>query len=198
MPSGFQTPADQLQPNFYRVTIDTSSGTYFPTTDGNDNGGITPTSWDALATPPTTLIKGKARARGNMRFRNIVNSLTGLADCQIHDVTITEANGDAQATTISFSVKFDRDAFIPLTGAVIGSSTVGNDINNAAMDTTAKVIKNAIAQGIRASTTASSRVYDGTQGVQIPVTVTATAQNAAQTLGVITVSLIDTVTVVNA
>ena len=66
------------------------------------------------------------------------------------------------------------------------------------MDTTAKVIKNAIAQGIRASTTASSRVYDGTQGVQIPVTVTATAQNAAQTLGVITVSLIDTVTVVNA
>jgi len=197
MPSGFQTPVDQLQPNFYRVTIDTSSGTYFPTTDGNDNGGITPTSWDALATPPTTLAKGKARARGNMRFRNIVNSLTGLADCQIHDVTITEANGDAQATTISFSVKFDRDSYIPLTGAIVGSTTVGNDINNAAMDTTAKVIKNAIAQGIRASTTASSRVYDGTQGTQIPVTVTATAQTAAQTLGVITCTLIDTVTVVN-
>ena len=198
MPSGFQTPADQLQPNFYRVTIDTSSGTYFPTADGNDNGGITPNSWDSFATPPTTLIKGKARARGNMRFRNIVNSLSGLADCQIVDITITEANGDAQATTISFSVKYDRDAFIPLTGAVIGSTTVGNDIGNNAMDTIAKVIKNAIAQGIRASTTATARVYDGSQGLQPSITVTATGQTAAQTLGVITVSLIDTVTVISA
>jgi len=198
MPSGFQTPGDQLQPDFYRVTIDTSSGIYFPTTDNNDNGGITPNSWDSFATLPTTLAKGKARARGNMRFRNIVNALTGLADCQLLDVTITEANGDAQATTISFSVRYDRDAFIPLTGAVIGSTTVGNDINGAAMDTTAKVIKNAIAQGIRASTTASARVYDGTQGSQMPITVTATAQTAAQTLGVITCTLIDTVTVVNA
>jgi hypothetical protein len=198
MPSGYQTPVDQLQPDFYRVTIDTSSATFFPTADGNDNGGITPNSWDSFATLPTTLVKGKARARGNMRFRNIVNALTGLADCHLMDVTITEANGDAQATTISFSVRYDRDTFIPLTGAVIGSTTVGNDINNAAMDTTAKVIKNAIAQGIRASTTASARVYDGTQGTQIPVTVTATAQTAAQTLGVITCTLIDTVTVVNA
>ena len=198
MPSGFQTPVDLLQPNFYRVTIDTSSGTYFPTADSNDNGGITPNSWDSFTTLPTTLVKGKARARGNMRFRNIVNALTGLSDCQILDVTITEANGDAQATTISFSVRYDRDAFIPLTGAVIGSTTVGNDINNATMDTVAKVIKNSIAQGIRASTTASTRVYDGTQGVQIPVTVTATAQTAAQTLGVITCTLIDTVTVINA
>jgi len=198
MPSGFQTPVDLLQPNFYRVTIDTSSGTYFPTADGNDNGGITPNSWDSFATLPTTLIKGKARARGNMRFRNIVNALTGLSDCQILDVTITEANGDAQATTISFSVRYDRDAFIPLTGAVIGSTTVGNDINNATMDTIAKVIKNAIAQGIRASTTASARVYDGTQGSQMPITVTATAQTAAQTLGVITCTLIDTVTVISA
>ena len=200
MPSGFQTPVDQLQPDFYRVTIDTSSATFFPTADGNDNGGITPNSWDSFTTLPTTLVKGKARARGNMRFRNFVNALTGLADCHLLDISITEANGDAQATTISFSVRYDRDTFIPLTGAVIGATTVGNDINGAAMDTIAKVIKNAIAQGIRASTTASARVYDGgnTQGVQMPITVTATAQTAAQTLGVITVSLIDTVTVVNA
>ena len=60
MPSGFQQDTNQLSPNFYRVAVDTSSGTYFPTTDGNTNGSITSNGWDALATAPTTLIKSKS------------------------------------------------------------------------------------------------------------------------------------------
>ena len=193
MPSGFQNDANQLQAEMYKVIITMSSGTYYPTADGNDNGGVTPNSSDSFATLPTTLAKGKARARGNMRFRNIVNALTGLADCQIRDITITEANGDAQATSLQFTVAYDRPAFIALTGASIGTDTVGNNVAGAAMDTTAKVIANAIAVAINTSTTANVRVYDGSaaQDTEQAITVTQTGATAAQALGTVAVTLID-------
>ena len=109
MPSGFQQDANQLQPSFYRVVLDLSG---YPVNDGNDNGGITPNSSDSFSTLPTTLVKGQARARGNIRFRNIINKLANVADCQILDIEINEANADAQAEAIAFTVKFDRDAGI--------------------------------------------------------------------------------------
>ena len=193
MPSGFQNDANQLQAEMYKVIITMSNGTYYPTADGNDNGGVTPNSSDSFATLPTTLAKGKARARGNMRFRNIVNALTGLADCQIRDITITEANGDAQATSLQFTVAYDRPAFIALTGASIGTATVGNNVAGAAMDTTDKVIANAIAVAINTSTTANVRVFDGTavQDTDQAITVTQTGATAAQALGTVAVTLID-------
>lgn len=109
MPSGFQQDTNQLQPSFYRVVLDLSG---YPVNDGNDNGGVTPNSSDSFSTLPTTLAKGQARARGNMRFRNIVNKLANLADCQILDIEINEANADSQAEAIAFTVKFDRAAGI--------------------------------------------------------------------------------------
>ena len=201
MASGFQQDTNQLQPNFYRVAVDMSSATYYPTADGNTNGGVTPNSWDSFSTAnlPTTLVKSTARSRGNLRFRNIVNEVSSLADCQILDLTITEANADAQATALSFTVKFERDAFVPLTGTLQGTATVGNDIAGAAMNTVAKAVANAVATGIRDTATASVRVYNPTitEGYQLPITVSA-AGTAAQVLGTVTVTLIDTVTVVNA
>jgi hypothetical protein len=200
MPSGFQNDANQLQAEMYKVIITMSNATYYPTADTNDNGGVTPTSADsfALADFPTTLAKGQARARGNMRFRNIVNRLTGLADCQIRDITITESNGDAQATSLEFTVAYDRPAFIALTGDVLGSSsTVGNNLANAAMDTRAKRIANEIALGIRDTTTASSQVEYIGNGLQLPITVTHTGATASQTLGTVSVTLIDESTLFN-
>lgn len=201
MPSGFQQDINQLQPNFYRVAIDMSSGTYYPTADGNTNGGVSPNGWDyfTAANAPTTLVKAKARGRGNQRFRNIVNRLTGLGDCQILDITITEANADAQATALTFTVKYDRDAFIALTGTLQGTTALGNDLAGNAMDTVAKRIANEVASGIRDTTTALCRVYDPTvgEGTQTSLTVSA-AGTAAQTLGTVTVTLIDTTTVINA
>jgi hypothetical protein len=194
MPSGFQNAVDQLQAEMYKVIVDMSNTTYFPTADGNDNGGVTPNAWDAFTILPTTLVLGKARARGNMRFRNVVNRLQGLGDCQIRDITITEANGSSQATSLQFTVLYERPLFAALTGAQQGATTVGNDINGSTMDTTAKVVRNAIAQGIRDTTTATARVYDpsvGVQGTQQSISVTATGQTAAQTIGVLTVTQID-------
>jgi len=186
MPSGFQNDANQLQAEMYKVIVTMSNPTYYPTADGNDNGGVTPTSSDSFAILPTSLVLGKARARGNMRFRNVVNRLAGLADCQVRDVTITEANGSAQATSLQFTVNYERPAFIPVTGTAIDGST--------AITTTAIAIQNAVAQGIRDTTTGQMRVYDPTVGsgdTQQTISVTTTGMNALQTFGTVAVTLID-------
>ena len=190
MPSGFQNDSNQLQAEMYRVVVTMSNATYYPTTGGaeNDRGGVTPTSSDSFSTAnaPTTLAKGQNRARGNMRFRNVVNRLTGLADCQIRDITITEANADAQATSLAFTVAYDRPGFIPVTGTAIDGST--------AITTTAIAIQNAVAQGIRDATTAAVRVFDPTVGsgdTQLSLSVTASGATAAQTFATVGVTLID-------
>ena len=186
MPSGFQNDLDHLQAEMYKVIITMSNSTYYPTADGNDNGGVTPNSSDSFTTAnlPTTYVTGKARARGNMRFRNIINRLTGLADCQIRDITITEANADAQATSLQFTVNYERPAFVPVTGAnaIDGSTPIS---------TTAIAIQNAIAQGIRDVTTETQRVYNPTVGdTQFAITVTTTGMTATQTFGTVAVTRI--------
>lgn len=185
MPSGFQNDANQLQAEMYRVVITMSNTTYYPTTDGDNNGGITPNSWDAFASGPSTAVLARARARGNMRFRNIVNQVTGLTDMQVRDITITEADADAQATSLAFTLLIERPQFINVTGTAIDGST--------ALTTTALVLKNEIAKAIRLSTTASSRVFDPTTdtGTQQSITATHTGATATQTFGTVAVSLID-------
>jgi len=196
MPSGFQQDSNQLSPDFYRVVVDMTSSTYYPTADANTNGGVTPNSSDSFTTAnlPTTYIKGKARARGNMRFRNVVNRLTGLADCQIIDMEIgAETNGDAQATSLAFTARFDRDAGIPLTGALQGTTAVGNDVAGNAMDTIAKAIKDAVTRGIMDATTAATRVYNpaGTGDSQESITVASPNATTANIYGTVTVTLVD-------
>lgn len=195
MPSGFQQDSNQLSPDFYRVVVDMSSGTFYPTADATTNGAVTPNSSDSFSTAnlPTTYALGKARARGNMRFRNVINRLTGLADCQILDIEVGgEANGDAQATSLAFTVRFDRDNGIPLTGALQGTATVGNDVANNAMDTVAKAVKDAVVRGIMDATTASARVYNpNTDGGQESITVAAPNATVSNIYGTVTVTLID-------
>jgi hypothetical protein len=172
MASGFQQDINQLSPNFYRVAVDMSN----------------------------TLEASYARARGNLRFRNVVNSLSGLADCQILDITITEANADAQATALTFTVRFERDSFVPLTGSKQGAATTGNNANDLPMDTIAKAVANAVASGIFGTASATSRIYnpDYREGFQLATIAEPKALTAAQVLSTVTVTLIDTVTVRNA
>jgi len=188
MPSGFQNDANQLQAEMYRATITMSNSTYYPTADSDDNGGVTPSASDSFATLPTTLAKGKARARGNMRFRNVVNRLTGLGDCQIRDITITETNGDAQATSLAFTVAYDRPALITVSGTAVDGST--------AITTTALAIRDAITRGIRDVTIANVRVYNGAtaEDTQMSLTVTTTGATATQQFGTVAVSIIDEAT----
>lgn len=193
MPSGFQQNTNQLAPGLFRVVWVANTGTY-PTADGNDNGAVTPNSSDSFSTAnlPTTLAKGQARARGNMRFRNIINRLSGLADCQILDVEVGgETNGDAQATSLAFTVKYDRDA--GLVGAVttLNASATAVD-GSTAVTTNAIAIKDQVVRGFRDATVANVRVYDGTaaEDKQLSITVAA-PDTVADIWADVTVTLID-------
>jgi hypothetical protein len=169
----------------YKVIITMTNATFYPTADSNDNGGVTPNSSDSFAVLPTSQVLGKARARGNMRFRNVVNRLQSLGDCQIRDIVITEANGSAQATNLQFTVYYERTAFINLTGTAIDGSTP--------ITTNAIAIQNAVAQGIRDTTNGAVRVYDPTVGVgdtQQAIAVTATGMSATQTFGTVAITRI--------
>jgi hypothetical protein len=176
MPSGFRQDTNQLSPTFYRVVWVANTGTY-PTADGNTNGAITPNSSDSFATAnlPTTLVKGKARARGNMRFNNVVRRLSNLADCQILDIEVgDEANGDAQATSIAFTVRFDRDAGVVDATTKLNSSATAVD-GATAVTTVAIAIKDQFVRGFRDATTYLSRVYDGALGTDNQISLTVAA-----------------------
>lgn len=192
MPSGFQQDTNQLQPSFYRIVLDLTG---YPVADGTDNGGVTPNSSDSFSNLSTTLILGKARARGNMRFRNIVNRLSNLADCQILDIEITEANADAQATAIAFTVKFDRDAgILDSVKNMVKEPFFMHGSVNTEITTTALAITDQIVRAITDTTSATMKVAYGSNPNELDtqqlITVTAPA-TAADVLSDVTVSLID-------
>jgi hypothetical protein len=171
MPSGFVQDSNQLAPGFYRVVWAASAGTY-ATADGNDNGAIGPTSADnvgsgknQISALPTTLVASKRRVRGNMRFRNIVNRLSGLADCQILDIECGgQTDGDSQPSSIAFTVKYERDAgVLDAVKNLIGSPYTAID-GSTTVTTTVLAIKDQFVRGFRDATTANVRVYDPTQG----------------------------------
>ncbi len=193
MPSGFQQDSNQLSPNYYRVVWVASTGTY-PTADGNDNGAITPNSSDSFSTAnlPTTLAKGQARARGNMRFRNVINRITGLADAQILDVEIGgETNGDAQATSLAFTVKFERDEGVVAACTGLNGSATGAD-GSTAVTTVALAVKDQFVRGFRDATTATVRVFNGTSDTDSQLSITVAAPDTAADIWAdTTVQLID-------
>ena len=159
MPSGFQQNTNQLQPSFYRVVLDLSG---YPTADGNDNGGITPNSSDSFAELPTTLALGQARARGNMRFRNIINRLSNIADCQILDIEINEADADSQAAALAFTVKFDRNAgILDSVKNLVGSPYYVYGSANTEITTTILALRDQIIRAITDSTNALIKVAYG-------------------------------------
>jgi hypothetical protein len=196
MPSGFQQDSNQLSPGLYRVVWVASTGTY-ATADGNDNGAITPNSADSFTTLPTTLVKGKARARGNMRFRNVINRLTGLADCQILDIETgiagggVETAGDNQVTSLAFTVKYDRDAGVVAACTTLNASATAVD-GATAVTTVALAIKDQFVRGFRDATTANARVYNGTAGTDNTLSITVAAPDSAADIWAdTTVTLID-------
>ena len=199
MPSGFVQDSNQLSPNLYRIVIDLSG---YPTADGNTNGAVTPTSSDNVGTgvnqitaKPTSLALGKARARGNMRFRNIINRLTGIGDCQILDIEVGgQSTGDTQATSLAFTVKYERpqDLVNTIRSVVYAESGSYNNAGSVAITTDLLGIEELVVRGVRDATTANVRVYDGTAGTDNMLAITVAAPDtAANVLTDVTVALID-------
>jgi len=122
MASGFQLDSNQLTAGLYRVAIDTSNTTTYPVCSGSSvttaQGGINPYDWDAGSVYtgglPTNAYYAQALAQGNLRFQRIIESLAAISDCKILDPSVTAGgtSGNYQPTAVSFTVSFDRDAFV--------------------------------------------------------------------------------------
>jgi hypothetical protein len=198
MPSGFQQDSNQLNPGLFRVVWAASTGTY-PTADGNDNGAITPNSADSFATLPTTLVKAKARARGNLRFRNVVNRLSGLGDCQILDIETGIAGGGAElvgddvATSLAFTVKYDRTAGIidAQKARNVQETGVATNVATVAITTLALAIEDAVVRGFRDATTSTTRVLSSAPTDSQTAITVAAPDTAADILADVTVAQID-------
>ena len=199
MPSGFVQDSNQISPAFYRVVIDMSG---YPTADVNTNGAVTPTSSDNVGTGvnqitalPTTFALGKARARGNMRFRNIVNRLSGIQDCQILDIEVGgQTTGDSQATSLAFTVKYDRpqDLLNTIRTTIYGESGSYNNAGSVEITTVLLGLEELVVRGTRDATTANVRVYNGSNNEDTQSAITVAAPDtAANVLADVTVALID-------
>ena len=91
-----------------------------------------------------------------MRWEQVVKNLQINSNCEILDIEIVEANGDAQATNLQFTVAYEDTDSINITGTSIDGSTVNN--------TVLLRIKELVAQGINCGTPISndSTVASGT------------------------------------
>ena len=130
-----------------------------------------------------------------MRFRNVINRLTGIQDCQILDVEVgADTNGDAQATSLAFTVRYERpqDLLNTIRTAVYAESASYNNAAGVEITTVALGIEELVVRGFRDATTANVRVYDPTavEDKQLSITVAA-PDTAADIIADITVALID-------
>ena len=197
MASGFQQDTNQLAPNFYRVSIDMSG--YATTATLTTSGGVEPFDSNGFTTAPTSNNNSTRRARGNIRWNNVITALSNAADCQILDVTASNSNATyTNANTVSdalaFTVKFERDAFVLQT--LSGTSFTPTTGGAITIDSVAKAVRYIIGQAITAGMTRQYRTLSTTQDeMQQPVTVT-----LPDTLGdvydSVSVSLIQTTTLV--
>jgi hypothetical protein len=127
-----------------------------------------------------------------MRFRNVVNRLSGLADCQILDIECGgQTDGDSQVTSLAFTVKFERDAGVVAACTGLNGSTTGAD-GSTTVTTVALAVKDQFVRGFRDATTALSRVYNGTAGTDNQLSITVAAPDVAADIWAdVTVTRID-------
>ena len=128
MASGFQNTNAQLQPTYYRVTIDTSA--WSTTASSTTSGGIEPWDFNYFSTLNTTQANSERRARGNIRWNNIMMYLEKYASCEFLDVTVLKSGPTAEtaaddiAVSIAFTIGYYQEAYV-LGGHVNYVSSVG-------------------------------------------------------------------------
>tara|TARA_Y100001970_G_scaffold88125_2_gene111283 strand:- start:11463 stop:12128 length:666 start_codon:yes stop_codon:yes gene_type:complete len=116
-PSGTATTAGGVTPNPSRV----DGVKYYYNTAAGDSSSV------RNSTLPTTNATVLERERGNIRWENVVRQLQKFANCEIFDIEIIEANGDANATSLQFSVAYETPEALAIGGTSVDGSTAIND-----------------------------------------------------------------------
>jgi hypothetical protein len=216
MPSGFQNSQDQLTPNYYRVTINTSG--YSTTANSTAGGGVEVWDYNYFSTLNTSADNSRRRARGNIRWNAILQELQRYSNCEILDVTVLKTGPAAQtaaddtAVSVAFTVGYTQEEFV-LGGnqKVVGAGTLVDGSTNlttsayeslsAANKATAlqNCVKDAVTRGVTVGSAAGYsrryRTYNPTTVEQRdePITVVQ-PDTPANIWATVTVSLIDTMT----
>lgn len=178
--SGFQQDSNQLQPNFYRVTLTLTGGSGDYTGDGSGatHGAVYTQDHTQFTTLPSTLNNGYKVARGHLRFFNIIDALNRFADCQIIDVDFTSAGktvADNLPTEVTFTVRYDRDAnIVDSVKSLIGTPyqfapTTGGAVT---VDSVAKALRYLVGQAMDVTTTKRVRVWNGALSTESDVEIT--------------------------
>ena len=172
MATMWSNSGDVRIPKHYRVTIDMSS---YMTEESTRGGAVTPNgnfpdgvkyyyatnlTGSKSSTRATTDAKALNRERGLMRWEQVVKNLQINSNCEILDIEIVEANGDAQATNLQFTVAYEDTDSIYLGLNLSDISIDGSTVNN----TVLLRIKELVAQGVNCglATSNDSTVASGT------------------------------------
>ena len=179
--------SEDFHPVMYRVEIDMS--TY--ATSGNGGGGVTPNpsevdgtkyKYSGGSTKPTTNANALLRERGNLRWQKVAEALSKHAQPDIFSISITEANGDTQATSLAFTVSYERDAFNSEVDVADATSTL----------TGADCIAQLVATAISSSNTELRLIYQPESDNKVDQTnVTASNPVASYAAALATVTVTD-------
>ncbi len=143
----------------YDVAI-TQSG-YNSTASSNSSGGVTPNTWRDLG-KPSSLANSNRLARGGMRYRKMIQILGTYCNFKISKlVNDSSEAASTQIASLSFTLEFENDSYLPTTITSIDGSTT--------VSTREGVIKELIAQALQNTFTEVCEVYDvsGTPDVGI-------------------------------
>ena len=107
-------PSDQPQGAYY--TVDIAQSGLLSSTGDNFGGGVNPkTTGESInGTKPTTLVLNQRLARGNLRYKKMLELLQSRTNVRVINlVTTGDANGSTQITDLNFGLVFENDDFVP-------------------------------------------------------------------------------------
>ena len=147
-------PSDQPQGAYY--TVDIAQSGLLSATNNNTGGGVNPkTTGESInGTKPTTLVLSQRLARGNMRYRKMLDLLQTRTNVKVINlVTTGDSNGDTQITDLNFGLVFENDDYVP---------AVGTDIAGSSYTTKVLWIKDQIGTAMNSTFVENCTVYDPT------------------------------------
>jgi len=138
----------------YNITI--SQSAFNSTASSNNSGGVTPKTFrDFGGTFPSSADNGKRLARGNLRYRKLLEQLSLYTNCKILRLASDSSEAaSTQIATLVMNVEFENETFIPESGTSIDGSTTIN--------TRELVIKELVATALNTTFTERVEFYDPT------------------------------------
>ena len=153
----------------YNIVIDQNN--FNSTASSDASGGIEPRTFHDLdnASSISTLDNAKRIARGNLRWRRMLQLLGQYTNYSLNNISVSPEDSSAfdengQLTYLEFNIALENEQFIPITGTAQGESTLGNDIDSTAISTRAQAIRNIVAQALDSTFTEVCEHYDPTAG----------------------------------